>query len=241
MRVYAVELSFNNKAEAIILPVNPQSMEISETGNGSTYDVMGLGQVNVIKDRELTEYSFSSIFPAVEYSFVTGFNDLPKVVEGENSEDKVNLAEGQLLKPVEYVKAIERWMATKRPIRFIFVSDTYYINTPVSIESFQWKEVAGSGGDIEYSITLKKFVFYAARKIEKLKSVGKAAPNKAVPPRPTDKVQPKTYKMIAGDTLWKIAKTQLGDGARWKEIQKLNSIQDAEITKLPVGKVLKLP
>ncbi len=117
MRVYAVELSFNNKAEAIILPVNPQSMEISEAGNGSTYDVMGLGQVNVIKDRELTEYSFSSIFPAAEYSFVTGFNDLPKVVEGENSEDNVNLAEGQLLKPVEYVKAIERWMATKRPIR----------------------------------------------------------------------------------------------------------------------------
>lgn len=222
MRVYGVELSFNNKAEVLQLPINPSEIEISESGQGNTYDVVGLGQVNVIKDRELTEYSFSGLFPAQRYNFLT-------------TKD--------LLHPVEYIKMIEKWMTTKKPIRFIFTSDTYDINTPASIESFTWKEVAGSGGDIEYDIKLKKYVFYAAKKIVKqaTNGGGKVQQKTKTAARPNDKQKPKTYTMVAGDTLWKVAKTKLGDGSRWKEIQKLNGIKDFELKKLPVGKVLKLP
>lgn len=221
MRVYAVELSFNNKEEVITLPINPESMEVSESGEGSTYDVVGLGQVNVIKDRQLTEYSFSSIFPANQYPFMTTKT---------------------FLQPVEYIKMIEKWMVTKRPIRFILVSDTYDINTPASIESFEWREVAGSGGDISYSLQLKKYVFYAARKIDQtINSVGKVVQKQESVARLNDKQQPRTYTLVAGDTLWLVAKMQLGNGDRWKEIQKLNVITDAQVKRLPVGKVLKLP
>ncbi|MFU1798490.1 LysM peptidoglycan-binding domain-containing protein [Paenibacillus azoreducens] len=222
MRVYGVELSFNNKSEVLQLPINPSKIEVSESGQGNTYDVVGLGQVNVIKDRELTEYSFSGLFPAQRYRFLT-------------TKD--------LLHPVEYIKMIDKWMATKKPIRFIFTSDTYDINTPASIESFIWKEVAGSGGDIEYDIKLKKYVFYAAKKIVKqaTSAGGKVQQKTKTAARPNDKQKPKTYTMVAGDTLWKVAKTKLGDGTRWKEIQKLNGIKDFELKKLPVGKVLKLP
>ncbi|MNW51266.1 hypothetical protein D3C74_287480 [compost metagenome] len=191
MRVYGVELSFNNKEEVLQLPINPSEIEVSESGQGSTYDVIGLGQINVIKDRELTEYSFNGLFPAQWYPFVTTDN---------------------LLYPVEYIKAIEKWMTTKRPIRFIFTSDTYDINTPVSIESFAWREVAGSGGDIEYSIKLKKYVFYAARKIVKESTTsGGKIQKKTAAARPNDQQQPKTYTMVAGDSLWKVAQTKLGN------------------------------
>lgn len=221
MRVYGVELSFNNKAEVLQLPINPSEMEVDETGRGNTYDVVGLGEINVIKDRQLTTYSFNGLFPAQWYPFVT-------------TDD--------LLHPVEYIKMIEKWMTTKRPIRFIFTSDTYDINTPASIESFTWKEVAGSGGDIEYTLQLKKYVFYAARKIvkESTNGGGRVQKKKAAA-RPNDKQQPKTYTMVAGDSLWKVAQMKLGNGARWKEIQQLNGIKDAEIKRLPIGKVLKLP
>lgn len=221
MRVYGVELSFNNKEEVLQLPINPSEMEVDETGRGNTYDVVGLGEINVIKDRQLTTYSFNGLFPAQWYPFVT-------------TDD--------LLHPVEYIKMIEKWMTTKRPIRFIFTSDTYDINTPASIESFTWKEVAGSGGDIEYSLQLKKYVFYAARKIvkESTNGGGRVQKKKAAA-RPNDKQQPKTYTMVAGDSLWKVAQMKLGNGARWKEIQQLNGIKDAEIKRLPIGKVLKLP
>ncbi|HIW31942.1 MAG TPA: LysM peptidoglycan-binding domain-containing protein [Candidatus Paenibacillus intestinavium] len=221
MRVYGVELSFNNKAEVLQLPVNPSSIEVSESGQSKTYDISGIGEINVIKDRKLTEYSFSGLFPAQWYPFVTVDN---------------------LLHPVEYIKLIEKWMTTKRPIRFILTSDTYDINTPVSIESFQWSETAGGGGDIEYSLQLKKYVFYSAKRIvTETTSGGGTVKKTSTPARPNDKQQAKTYKLVAGDSLWSVAKKQLGNGNRWKEIQKLNSIKDAELKKLSIGRVLKLP
>lgn len=232
MRVYGVELSYNNKDEVLQLPINPSSIEVSESGQGQTYDVVGLGEINVIKDRKLTEYSFSSFFPAQRYPFLTIF-------DGVKEEDK---AEVELLSPSVFVETIVKWMGTKKPIRFIFTSDKYNINTPASIESFDWQEVAGSGGDIEYTITLKKYVFYAARKIEQtVISGGKVVQKASTPARSNEKQQPKTYKLAPGDTLWKVAQMSLGNGARWKDIQKLNGITDAEIKRLPVGKVLKLP
>lgn len=47
-----------------------------------------------------------------------------------------------------------------------------------------------------------------------------------------------TYTVKAGDCLWDIAKALLGDGSRWKEIQKLNNMSSSVIT---VGQVLKIP
>lgn len=49
----------------------------------------------------------------------------------------------------------------------------------------------------------------------------------------------KTYTVRAGDTLSKIAASQLGDYKRWPEIARLNSIRDPK--NLRVGQVLKLP
>lgn len=221
---YGIELSFNNKEQVIELPVVPGSIEISDGGKGKAYDVAELGEINVIKDQKLSEFGFSSMFPAHRYHFVTTDN---------------------LKGPAEYVKIILGWMEKNRPIRFIFTGDVFDINTPASIESFQWKEVAGSGGDIEYSIKLKKYVFYAAQKVKVVQGVVAGVSTTSVvkdtQPRASDKQTPKTYTMVAGDTLWSVAQKNLGDGARWKEIQQLNGITDAEIKRLPIGKVLKLP
>jgi hypothetical protein len=48
-----------------------------------------------------------------------------------------------------------------------------------------------------------------------------------------------TYTVRKGDTLWSIAASQLGDGARWKDIATLNALKDADA--LGVGQQLKLP
>ena len=48
-----------------------------------------------------------------------------------------------------------------------------------------------------------------------------------------------TYTVQKGDSLWKIAKLQLNDGGRYKEIAELNNISD--INKIYPGMVLKLP
>jgi nucleoid-associated protein YgaU len=218
---YGIQLSFNNKQELIELPVLPGAIEIGDGGKGKSYDIMELGEINVIKDPKLSEYAFSSIFPVQRYPFVVS---------------------DRLLGPAEYVEFILKWMKTKRPIRFNFVGDTFEINTPASIENFQWKEVAGSGGDIEYSMKLKKYVFYSAQRVQIIQSeVAGTALAKEAPSRPNDRQPARTYTLVAGDSLWKVAQSQLGNGARWSEIQRLNNITDAQIKSLPIGKVLKLP
>ena len=47
-----------------------------------------------------------------------------------------------------------------------------------------------------------------------------------------------TYKVQKGDTLWSIAKKLLGDGNRYKEIQKVNNLKD---TIIYPGTVLQIP
>lgn len=48
-----------------------------------------------------------------------------------------------------------------------------------------------------------------------------------------------TYTVGRGDTLWSIAASKLGDGARWREIAKLNHLANAD--RLTPGQKLKLP
>lgn len=217
---YGIELSFNSKAESFQLPVMPGSLEISESANGRTYDIVALGEINVIKNLKLSEYEFSSLFPAQRYPFVTVQT---------------------LLQPIEYVRLIIKWMESRLPIHFIFTSDSFEINTLASIESFNWKEVAGGAGDIDYDIKLKRYVAYAATKVPQTSISGPVIAASAVPARPDETQQPKTYTLVSGDTLWAVAKRFLGDGARWPEIQKLNGITEAEIKRLQIGRVLKLP
>ena len=48
----------------------------------------------------------------------------------------------------------------------------------------------------------------------------------------------RTYTIKAGDTLYVVAKKELGSATRWKEIEKLNGVSSSE---LRVGQVIKLP
>lgn len=230
---YRISLSFNNFAEELVLPVLPSAFEISDGVKGSTFDVVGLGEINVIKERKLSEYGFSSFFPGQLYPFI---HEVQKDLQGND------IVPPNWEPPIELVLKISRWMQSKRPIRLIVDSGNkgqagIVLSAAVSIESFSWKETAGGTGDIEYTIKMKHYVFHAARKFKV--NGNDMTPQKSA--RPDERAAPKTYTMVAGDSLWKVAKTQLGDSARWGEIQKLNGISDAELKRLPIGKVLKLP
>jgi hypothetical protein len=221
---YGIWLSWNNQQEGFQIPINPGSIEMSDGSNSTTYDVVGLGEINVIKNPKLTTFSFESIFPARAYPFITA---------------------SVVLQPYEYVDMIKRWMETKRPIRFVFTGASFDINEAVSIERFDWKEVAGSNGDIEYTLTLKKYVFYSAQRVNVATRQTGANTTQVIQkgkkPRQNDRQTPKTYTLAPGENLWTVAKKVLGDDTKWREIQRLNGISDAQLKQLPVGMVLKLP
>lgn len=247
MEEYGFFLSFNNYEEVIRLPVNPETLEIKEIGDGKSYTIIDLGEINAIAYPKLTEITIESIFPAQYYPFV--------VYSAENA--------GKLLKPYEYVELIRKWMVSRRPVRFVFsglkavdlqevqtpewlkradlqaeqaFTGDIGINMPVSIESFNWKLSAGSSGDIEYTIGLKKYVFYQALAM-KVTSKGEV---KTQQKRASEKTAGSSYTIKAGDNLWSIAQKNLGDGSKYKTLQKLNSIPDSELRKLKIGRVIKL-
>ncbi|AIQ14623.1 LysM peptidoglycan-binding domain-containing protein [Paenibacillus durus] len=226
---YGFFLSYNNMEDIFRLPVNPETLEIKEVGEGKSYTIIDLGEINAISYPKLTEITLESIFPAQRYPFVL----VPET--GKN----------RLLKPFEYVEMIKKWMTSRRPIRFVFSgletresaqTSDLPVSMAMSIESFNWKLSAGTSGDIEYSLSLKKYVFYQAAPVKVVKGAAKTQQQRA-----GDRKAPAVYKLKAGDNLWRIAQKVLGDGSRWKEIQKLNDIPDSELRKLPVGKTIKLP
>ncbi|UQZ33669.1 hypothetical protein C2I18_09020 [Paenibacillus sp. PK3_47] len=251
MEEYGFFLSYNNYEEVIRLPVNPETLEIKEAGDSKSYSIIDLGVINAIAYPKLTELTIESLFPAQHYPFVV----YPK--------DKAS----RLLKPYEYVELIKKWMVSRRPVRFVFsglkpaessitegtdspaerlqkagaiaaqtFTGDFGINMPVSIESFSWKLSAGTSGDIEYSLALKKYVFYQAIAV-------KVAGNevKVQQKRASEQTPAATYTLKSGDSLWTVAQKKLGDGSKYKILQKLNGISDSELKELSVGRVIKLP
>ena len=55
---------------------------------------------------------------------------------------------------------------------------------------------------------------------------------------PSGAAEPRDYQVKPGDTLFEIAKRELGDGSRYEEIKKLNGLTSDLIN---VGDILKLP
>lgn len=73
---------------------------------------------------------------------------------------------------------------------------------------------------------------------EKVRSIGQEHLSLKKPDRPK---QGKSYTVREGDSLWKIAAEQLGDGSRYLEVAKLNDDVLSDEDSLTVGMTLKMP
>ncbi|MEF2964930.1 LysM peptidoglycan-binding domain-containing protein [Paenibacillus sp. M1] len=230
MSEYSLTLSVNADAEEIALPVLPDKIEFSEAGNSKAYEISGLGEINIIKNMKPVEIAFDGLLPARWFPGAA----IPR--------------EEAWLPPSFYLKKIQDWRKKKLPVKIVVNLTGMEVSLFVSIEKFTWSESGGAVGDIQYQISLKEYRAFSARKVQVAEPAAAAqtgtetstAPANT-PARPDTRVQPKTYTLVAGDSLWKVAKRFLGDGAKYKQIQTLNGIKDSELKKLPIGKVIKLP
>lgn len=229
---FTMAISWNNGAEEWYFPVLPERVDIKRAGSGNDYDIIGLGKIKTIERTELAEISFESFFPAQRYSFTNAL--------------LLTKQDGVTPDPNAYVNYINKWMHSGYPVRFLYIGQDarnkqYMINLAMSIESFERYEIAGQPGDIFYTLKLKEYVFYSAQKIKTVQKNGKTVLQKEPAKRPDERVPATSYKLKPGDTLIYVARTQLGDSGRWREIQKLNGITEAQLSSLQVGRVLQLP
>ncbi|MFS0727038.1 LysM peptidoglycan-binding domain-containing protein [Paenibacillus sp. 1P07SE] len=220
------ELRLSSNLDVFYFPVLPEKLELQKKGKGKVYDIVGLGEINAIQSRELAQISFESVLPAVDYPFIS---------------EQARAHNPALLKPQWYVDKINSWMERKRPVRLIFTGGSFPINLAVSIEQFDRWEEAGTSGSIGFTLTLQEYVFYEAKRVTTIQVDGQTKLTEGESQRPDERELPATYTLKAGDTLIKVARQVLGSDARWRELQQLNGLTDAQLKRLPVGHVLKLP
>ena len=124
--------------------------------------------------------------------------------------------------PWSVIETIERWMQTRRPVRFTVTGETGAIlNYPVTIRLFNYEERGGQPGDWYYDIEMKEYRFVQVRNLTQ--SSGTVRVSSAGISRPSSWEPPTTYTVKSGDSLWKIsAKVYHDGGVGWRKIYEAN-------------------
>jgi nucleoid-associated protein YgaU len=185
----------NAEGEKFRFPVNPESITIPSPFGFEDVAVNRIGELTIIGDRLPKEYLFTSFFPRDYNEAYCEYSGFPK--------------------PWEAVDFIEAIRDSRQPCRMTVTGTP--INAKVTIRDFEiLPEKAGSPGDIYFTISLKEYKEVVFRKIDKQKvSKQNTRPD-------TKKTAAKSYTVVKGDSLWKIAQRQYGNGSKWPTIYNAN-------------------
>lgn len=220
-RITKIYLSFNNMAECIELPVNPERLSIETKSNHKSYALMNVGEVSVLDYPMGSKVLIESFFPAKSSYFAKGIS-VPYT-------------------PAECVDKIIAWRDSLHPMRLTVTGGAKDLSLPCSIERFDYWENWGEEGDIYFRLELKEYKWYKLTNVSSANAgSGNSGSNggQSGGNRPTESGTPTTYTVKAGDTLWKICKLYLGDGNKYKEIAALNNISNPNLIR--VGQVIRL-
>lgn len=212
--------------DGVALPVAPSKLSTKIKNKNKTLQLLNDEEVNILKNAGLTEIKFKAELPYVMYPFAyypQGF-----------------------FKPAQYfLDKLEKLKTGKKPFQFLVSrvlpsgKGLFDTDIRVSLESYDIDEDARDGQSLTVSITLKQYVDYSTKVME-IKQGAKAT--KQAKQRPQDNAPAgKTYTVAKGDSLWAIAKKQLGNGARYKEIYNLNKDKIKNPNLIYAGQVLTLP
>lgn len=182
--------------DTFIFPVNPEEITIRRDKQFETVNLLSMGEVEVSQQEKVREIAFSSFFPKEHddrYCQCGG---------GDRHPD-----------PQEAMNRLTALMNSKTPVQLI-ISDTV-VNVLVTLSAHTSTFKGGEPGDVYFDVTFRTY-----REL-KAKQLGQAGQLNA-PARTDSKPLPKVYVVKSGDTLWAIAKQELGDSGKWKALYETN-------------------
>lgn len=204
----------------MLLPVTPSKIVTKIKNQNKSIQLLNEEEINLIKPAGLSEFSFSLLLPNVRYPFA--MYDSEFHMANWYTEKLKILKDGKFAFPfiVSRMSSKGEWM--------------FHTDTIVTLEDYSITEDCDNGVDLEVDITLKNYQPYGVV-IVPLKNKGEAVKKNV---RMKSKTIPTTYTVKPGDTLWKIAKELLGDGAKCYNLAKLNNISNPNLIR--VGQVLRI-
>lgn len=179
------------------LPVNPEEITIDGSKKIETVNIINIGDIDFPSGDERTGISFGSFFPREYDPSYCRYAGFPA------PEDALN----QLIV----------WRIGGKPVRLIITETS--VNALVLIERTNHRYVGGEPGDIYYELSLRQWREVKVRTAAEVSSTSASSFQRQ---RPDTKPVPKIYKVKPGDSLWKIAKMELGDGSKYSVIYDRN-------------------
>ena len=206
---------------SISIPVLPSEYKVQSSQNNQSENIIGIGEVSLRGKRNLQTVSFSSFFPYRRNSSYC--------------------RRGSILKPLQYVNAIER-MKQVGTVKLVITGSP--IRMDCTIESFEWGENDGTG-DIFYTISFKEYRNVSASKSTVSQDVSGNGENVSAANVGTTRTEPKVssrrYTVKKGDTLTSIAKRLTGS-SNWRPIYNANrAVIGGNPNRIKVGQKLTIP
>ena len=206
----------------VLLPITPEKLQIKIKNQNKTIELINFGEANILKLPGLTEISFEFVVPMI--------NKYPFARDVQNAD--------------YYLSLMEKLKTDLKPFKFAVLRQIgnnktqFSTSMSVTLEDYEINEEAENGSDITFKVNLKQYREYGTQNIILEQNKDGTVTKTKETARETTKQPAKTYTVQKGDTLWNIAKKQLGDGSKYKDLAKLNNIANPNF--LSVGMVLKL-
>lgn len=159
----------NYDNQVVQLPVNPEKVTVTYSGNSTTKEVIKLGDVNLLKDRKLAQISFESFLPQEDW--------FPSV-----------RTRGEFKKPEFYKLYIDKIQMAKKPCRLVITG--LDISMKCSIENFEFYHQGGDHEDAYYSLDFKEYRDYHITEVPVTVTKKPTTTNKKPTPPPAKPVPP---------------------------------------------------
>lgn len=244
--------------ENVLMPVTPAKITRKVPGKNEEIELLGGKTVLNLQEPGLTEWSMDFLLPKVKYPFV---NIIPEQQELRSQD--YYLTHFNLL--MAKAKPFDLMIIRTKPNGVWDLGEsggTFKIDTPgnsenpvyvndldgilnkcqCTIEDFTDKDSTDEGFDKIISVTFKKYLSYGTKTINLVTNnkTGTVTATTQVTRETDNKEIPSTYTVKSGDYLILIAKKELGDGNKWKDIYELNKDKIKDPNLIYPGQVFKL-
>ena len=207
----------------MLLPIPPQKIPIKYPGQNETATLINGEEINITRPPGLAEISIDVVIPQMDYPCASW--------------------DGSVEDAEEFISRLQDLKESGDTFEFIVIRDSFDTNMDVTLEDYNVSDDVKEGLDLVVSLTMKEARHYGTKIMNFAIVPEQPIPAAASPEpeRPAARPQVKTYTVKSGDGLWNIAKKQLGDGNRWKEIHNLNLDKISNPNLIHAGLVLVMP